>query len=111
MRAGSMPHSPARAHRAHRAPDIFGGVPDGVGRAGLAEQPVFQSEGRDPEAGEILRGLDAFGIEHQFAMAATGRDDDGRAARLARRRQEQRERGIVDVLVPPILVLLGLVAA
>jgi hypothetical protein len=100
----------ARAHGAHGAADVLRGVVDGVGRAGFAEQPVLESERRDAETREILRGLDAFRVEHELAMTATRRDDDGGAVRLVRRREKHGERRIVDVLHPPVLGLLGFAA-
>src|SRR6187549_2234533 len=44
-------------------------------------------------------------------MTATRGDDDRGAVGLSFRRQEYRERRIVDVLVPPVLVLLAFVAS
>jgi hypothetical protein len=106
-----VPLAGARAYRAHGAADVLRGVVEGVFRARLAEQPVLERERRHPEAGKILGRLDAFGVEHQLTMSAPGRHHDRGAVGFAGGRQEHRERGIVDVLVPPVLVLLGFVAA
>ena len=103
-------HLPFRrpgSHRAHGAANVFSGVVDGVLRAGFEEQPVLQRECSDSQACEILRGLHAFVIEHQLTMSTARRNDDRSSIPLAGRRQEHGERRIVDVLVPPVLVLLG----
>ena len=112
MRFGSTPHSAARARTVRMARRMSSAVLSMVYfEPGSRNSRYFSANAVMPEAGQVLRGLDAFGIEHQLAMSAASGDDDGRAIGLAGWRQEYRERRVVDVLVPPVLVLLGFVTA
>jgi len=82
---------------------------EGIRGVRLVRQPVFQDEDRHSERIQKIRHLFPLGRENQLAKPAVRRDDQRATVRFPRWRPEHRERGIVNVLHPPVLRLLGLI--
>ena len=106
------PFGGAAAHQAQGPLSILARMyVDRVWRALFAREAVLQGEGSDTYAVEELGGLDALGVEDKFAVSAARADHHRGAGGLLFRRQEDGDRGIVDVADPVVLGEFRFVAA
>ena len=77
----------------------------------MAGEPVLEHEGGHAEVIEIAGGLDAFGLEDEFAMATARKDQDGRAVGFFFWRKKNSDGRIVNVADPVIFGFFRFVAA
>ncbi len=82
-----------------------------IGGTGFARQHVFEGEGRDTLALQILRRLDAFFAEDKVLVTAARYDDYSGVRVLVSGRCVDGQGRIVDAAPPPVGVLLGDIAS
>ena len=88
----NVPFGRAAADQSHRPVGVgLRVLLDRVGAPFFPREPVLQRERRDAEARQILRRLEALGLEHQQAMPAAGHHDDRRAGGFLWRREVGRD--------------------